>query len=202
VPPGSLLGNTGITCDASKNGGQESSPAANAAVCIVSYLDQFHLNPLLAALVNSQSWQSLAKILPTPALNALAISAPVDGHLQCVGFVAATAGFAYGQAFGQIDACSYIKNPPDGYKYVDGTSGIESGDFFIIDGVDHCKITMDTNGKPVILYPGHIGVDISPGGSDGATISCADANNIAPGEAQVKHGCFELSQITGYLRKQ
>jgi hypothetical protein len=190
VPPG-FSTNINITCNTAQNSGQASpseNPATSAAVCIVSYLNQFHLNPLLVGLLNSPSWNDLAKVLSQPALNALAISAPVDGHLQCVGFVAATAGLAYGQAFGQIDACSYINNPPPGYTYVSGTNGIKPGDFFLINGSGVCSVTSS----------GHIGVVISV---DGILISCADANNVAPGEAQVAHGCFALSQLTGYLRK-
>jgi hypothetical protein len=191
VPPG-FATNISITCNTTQNGGQTSqtseNPATSAAVCIVSYLNQFHLNPLLVGLLNSPSWNDLAKVLSQPALNALAISAPVDGHLQCVGFVAATAGLAYGQAFSQIDACSYINNPPPGYTYVSGTNGIKPGDFFLINGSGICSVTSS----------GHIGVVISV---DGALISCADANNVAPGEVQVAHGCFALSQLTGYLRK-
>lgn len=191
VPPG-FSTNISIACNTTQNNTQPSqasgNPATSAAVCIVSYLNQFHLNPLLVGLLNSPSWQSLANVLSAPALGALAESAPVDGHLQCVGFVAATAGLAYGQAFAQNNACSYIGHPPNGYSYVQGTTGIKPGDFFLINGSGGCGGTS----------PGHIGVVISV---DGALLSCADANNIAPGKAQVAHGCFALSQITGYLRK-
>jgi hypothetical protein len=193
IVPSGFSTNINITCNATQNGSQTSqttseNPTASAAVCIVSYLNQFHLNPLLVALLNSPSWKSLAGVLSAPALDALAASAPVGGHLQCVGFVAATAGLAYGQAFTQIDACSYIGNPPSGYTYVSGTTGIRPGDFFLIKGSGTCGATSS----------GHIGVVISV---DGALLSCADANNVGPGEAQVAHGCFALSQITGYLRK-
>lgn len=192
VPPGSLTGTIGINCNTSLNGGPTSqigSPAANDAICIVSYLNQASLNPLLVDLLNTPAWQSLAKVLPAPALGALASSAPVDGHLQCVGFASATAGFAYGQAFSQIDACSYIDNPPAGYTYVAGTSGIASGDFFLINGSGGCDVNS----------PGHMGVVVSV---DGALITCADANYTEPGYARTSHGCFALAQLTGYLRKQ
>ncbi|MGA3291655.1 MAG: hypothetical protein ABSC49_00740 [Candidatus Microgenomates bacterium] len=181
-----------VTCNIDQSSGQTSqtykSTAANAAVCIVSYLNEFGLNPLLVGLLDTPSWQNLVKALPAPALEALQISAPVDGHLQCVGFAAATAGWAYGQAFGQINACSYINNPPAGYSYVSGTTGIQSGDFFLINGSHGCSASS----------PGHIGVVISV---DGALISCADANMIGPGETRVANGCFALSQLTGYLRR-
>lgn len=191
VPPGTSLG-TGstadIACDTSQNGQASENPAANAAVCIVSYLDQFHLNPLFVYLLKTPSWNSLANVLPSSALSALEASAHVDNHLQCVGFAAATAGLAYGQAFGQINACSYIRSPPAGYRYVSGTGGMKSGDFFLINGLGGCRSSS----------PGHIGVVLSV---DGALISCADANAVAPGKARTAHGCFALSQITGYLRK-
>src|SRR5258708_21095 len=190
TPPGFLSGTVNIICKVSKDESQTSgSTAADAAICIVTYLNQFNLNPLLKDLVNSPAWQSLASVLPKPALDALATSAPVDGHLQCVGFVAATAGFAYGQSFGQINACDYIKNHPAGYTFVSGTSGIQSGDFFII----------DSNGDCSSSSPGHIGVVISV---DGTLISCADANYIADGKARTAHGCFALSQIAGYLHRR
>ena len=179
------ISTAGITCDATQTA---ESPAANAAVCIVYYLNKFSLNPLFVDMLDTPSWMELAKVLPSPALEALEISAPVQGHLQCVGFASATAGYAYGQSFGQIDACSYINNPPLGYEYISGTSGIESGDFLLIDGSSGCD-------NP---SPGHIAVVVSV---DGAVVSCADANYPAAGEVRVAHGCFALSQITGYLRK-
>jgi hypothetical protein len=193
VPQGDpLFGTVNIVCDTSENGDQtpqdSGSTAANAAVCIVSYLNQFHLNPLYDGLLNSRGWNALTEVLPEPALEALRASAPVDGHLQCVGFVSATAGLAYGQNFGQTNACNYIGNPPPGYRYVSGTGGMKSGDFFVIDGDGGCSR----------YSPGHIGVVISV---DGALISCADANYVGPGKARVDHGCFSLSKIAGYLRK-
>ncbi len=194
VPPGFSSGGTpDIICNATQGKAEDSgSPAANAAVCIVSYLDQFHLNPLLVGLLNSAGWQKLATTLPGAALGALESSAHVDGHLQCVGFTAATAGFAYGQAFDQINACSYIEHAPPGYKYISGTTGIKSGDFFLIAGNGGCYV-------PPNFSPGHIGVVVSV---DGTLISCADANSVAPGKARTGHGCFALSQLAGYLRKQ
>lgn len=176
---GSLCGSTNAT-----------TPMAVAAQCIVVYLNQFHLNPLLAGMVDNSNWQSLANILPTPAMNALRDSAPVDGHLQCIGFVSATAGLAYGQNWGQLsNACSYVNNAPQGYQYFAGTAGIRSGDIFVIRKSGGCS-----SGSP-----GHIGVVISV---DGALISCADANYTSDGFARVAHGCFALTQITGYIRKQ
>lgn len=189
-----------INCDLSSSGetGVETKinvltgSAAQAAVCLVSYLNKYGLNPLLESLLGTPAWDSLANAIPAPALDALELSAHVgDGagtHLQCVGFVSATAGWAYGQAFDQINACSYINNAPSGYKYVSGTSGIRSGDFFLINGLSGCS-----SGSP-----GHIGVVTSV---DGALISCADANAIAPGKARVSNGCYELIQLAGYLRK-
>jgi hypothetical protein len=138
--------------------------------------------------VNSGGWASLAKVLPGPALEALRKSAVGNNWLQCVGFTSATAGFAYGQAFNQINACSYINNPPTGYHYISGTAGIKSGDFFLISGSNGCG---DAS-------PGHIGVVVSV---DGALISCADANYVASGKARVANGCFALSQLAGYFRK-
>lgn len=194
VPPGFssggiLAGPVRIVCNANQTDTSTSgSTAANAAACIVSYLNQFNLNPLFADMVNSPSWQNLANVLAKPALDPLSVSAVDTGHLQCVGFVAATAGLAYGQSFNQINACSYIGNPPAGYTYVPGTLGIKSGDFFVMQGNGGCR---DSS-------PGHIGVVVSV---DGALISCADANYIADGKARTAHGCFALTQIAGYLRK-
>jgi hypothetical protein len=185
-------GIAGVTCNIDQNNEQVSqthkSTASDAAVCIVFYLNKYNLNPLLVSLLSAPSWQNLVKVLPSPALEALQISAPIDGHLQCVGFAAATAGWAYGQAFSQINACSYINNPPAGYGYISGTKGIQSGDFFLINGSNGCSPSS----------PGHIGVVVSV---DGALISCADANMVGPGEARVANGCFALSQITGYMRR-
>jgi|GEM_PF-6551202 len=186
VPLGFSAGGTAdIICNTTQT---TESPAANAATCIVSYLDQFRLNPLTVGLLSSAAWKNLVAVLAAPALDALESSAHVDGHLQCVGFAAATAGLAYGQAFTQINACSYIEHPPAGYRYIEGTRNIRSGDFFLINGSKGCSSAS----------PGHIGVVISV---DGALISCADANAVAPGKARTSHGCFALSQLTGYLRK-
>jgi hypothetical protein len=192
VPPGMSGGTVNIACNSTQNGGVQQSadsPVAEDAICIVSYLNQFELNPLTAGLVGSDSWRNLEKALAKPATDALEASAVGNSWLQCVGFTSATAGLAYGQAFAQINACSYIGNPPAGYSYTSGTTGIKSGDFFVMDGTTGCKSSS----------PGHIGVVVSV---DGTLISCADANVAGPGKVRATHGCFALSQIKGYLRKQ
>lgn len=193
VPPTLLqtgyagIGGVNMVCDNTPI--KSENPVANAAINISSYLNQFSLNPLTVNKLNTPGWKSLAGVLPESALGALEASAHVDNHLQCVGFVAATAGLAYGQAFDQINACQYIGNAPPGYKYVPGTYGISSGDFFLINGRGGCRASS----------PGHIGVVVSV---DGALISCADANMVGSGAVCVRHGCFALSQLTGYLRKK
>lgn len=192
VPPGSSTGVVGFVCNTSEDGGQTppgaESSAANAAVCIVTYLNKFHINPLLESSLGSSGWQQLLTVLPSAATSALEASSHVDNHLQCIGFVSATAGLAYGQNFGpQNNACAYINNPPPGYRYVSGTGGMKSGDFFVVDGSGGCSTSS----------PGHIGVVLSV---NGALISCADANYTAPGLARVGT-CLALDQISGYLRK-
>lgn len=183
-------GGTNITCDVPPGEKIPDNSAATAAVCIVSYLNQYGLNPLTGALIGSTPWQSLKSVLPNTATHELEISATYLGWLQCVGFTSATAGYAYGQGFSQISACSYIKYPPAGYSYISGTSGMKPGDFFLMgDPVFGCTSTS----------PNHIGVVVS---IDGTLISCADANAIAKGMSRAQQGCYALSQITGYLRKQ
>lgn len=193
VPMGSSVTAINFSCKTDQNGDQSlptsDSPSADAAICIVSYLKQFNLNPLTGSLVGSTSWNNLEKVLAKPALDALNVSATYNNYLQCVGFTSATAGLAYNQAFAQINACSYINHPPAGYSYVSGINGIKSGDFFVIDGVDGCSNTS----------PGHIGVVVSV---DGALISCADANMTGAGQVRATRGCFALAQLSGYLRKQ
>lgn len=193
VPVGSSITAINFSCKTDQNGDQSlptsDSPSADAAICIVSYLKQFNLNPLTGSLVGSTSWNNLEKVLAKPALDALSVSATHNNYLQCVGFTSATAGLAYNQAFAQINACSYINHPPAGYSYVSGINGIKSGDFFVMDGVDGCS---DTS-------PGHIGVVVSV---DGALISCADANMTGAGQVRATRGCFALAQLSGYLRKQ
>lgn len=191
TPPASHTGTIEIVCNTEDAGGgvtSAESPVANAAICIVSYLDKFGVNPLKSGLLNSPGWSMLKETLPASAFDALERSTLSNNWLQCVGFSSATAGFAFGTAFNQINACSYIGNPPTGYTYYSGTGGIQSGDFFLMDGTDGCSSDS----------PGHIGVVVSV---DGALISCADANMIGKGEARASNGCFALSQIDGYFRK-
>ncbi len=188
VPPAGTAflgspGPAGIVCNTTNQ--TYASTAANAAACIVADLNQFNLNPLFPNLLNTPDWNSLAKVLPQPAVYALYFSTKNTGHLQCVGFTSATAGLAYGQA-----------DAPSGYTYVAGTSGIRSGDFFLKyswsdDGSKQYPCTDST--------PGHIGVVTSV---DGALIGCADANYIADGKARIANSCFPLSVLAGYLRKQ
>lgn len=189
TPPGSHTGTINIECNATGAGLTAESAVANAAICIVLYLDQFNLNPLTGTLIGSPAWRELEAVLARPASDALKVSAIHNSWLQCVGFSSATAGLAFGSAFGQINACSYIGNAPSGYTYYSGTSGIQSGDFFLMDGSGGCSSSS----------PGHIGVVVSV---DGALISCADANAVAPGKARASHGCYALSQLKGYFRKQ
>ncbi len=177
-----------VVCNATQGAQTQTtgSPAANAAACIASYLTQFNLNPLTKDMVGNSWWQKLVAVLAKAAANALEASAIGTGHLQCVGFVAATAGLAYNQNFPQINACSYVNNAPSGYKYISGTAGMRPGDFFVM-GSSSCS-----DGSP-----GHIGVDC---GDAGALITACDANYSAPGIART-NGKFEKAQITGYLRK-
>jgi hypothetical protein len=205
VPPGGFGSSSGLPisgtpvnlkCDSLDKTLGSSAYAAELIACALSNAG---LNPLFANMVNSSNWQKLTSVLNGAAIAALAQSANVSGswggvvsnHLQCVGYVAATAGQAYGQAFRQIDACSYIDNPPAGYKYVSGTNGMTGGDFFVINGTGGCD-------KSPYFSPGHIGVVISV---TGVGVNCADANEVAAGEVRVANGCFVTSQITGYLRK-
>lgn len=189
TPPGSHSGTIDIVCNATGTQLPAESGVAEAAICIVSYLNQFNLNPLTGTLVGSPAWYELEKVLARPASDALKVSAIYNSWLQCVGFSSATAGLAFGASFDQINACSYINNAPSGYTYYAGTSGMQSGDFFLMDGYGGCSGSS----------PGHIGVVVSV---DGALISCADANAIGPGKARASHGCYALSQLKGYFRKQ
>lgn len=189
TPPGSHTGTIDIECNATGADLSAESAVANAAICIVSYLNQFNLNPLTGTLIGSPAWTELEGVLARPASDALKISAIHNSWLQCVGFASGTAGLAFGTAFDQINACSYIGNAPAGYTYYSGTGGIQSGDFFLMDGSGGCSSSS----------PGHIGVVVSV---DGALISCADANAVGPGMARASHGCYALSQLKGYFRKQ
>lgn len=193
VPPSSQQisfggpGGVDVVCN---TGNAPQNASANAAACIASYLVQFHLNPLTAGLVGSAAWKNLEGVLSSPAIDALGASATSQRHLQCVGFVAATAGLAYGDQFPQIDACSYVNNAPSGFKYVAGTDGISSGDFFVMREPGGCSDAK----------PGHIGVVLSV---NGARFSCADANAVGPGEVRsTSKDCYTLSAVTGYLRKK
>ena len=197
VPQGSSTGNFDITCKTAQGSNQltltSESSAANAAICIVSYLNQFHINPLTYDSLLTPGWKSLTGVLPEASYDALQSSATYEKRLQCIGFVSATAGLAYGNNFGQVtDACFYQQPNyvPHGYSYVSGTGGIKSGDIFIMD---------IPQGTCDLADPGHIGIVLSV---DGVLITCADANYIGNGEARTAHGCFSLSDITGYLRKQ
>ena len=205
VPPGGFGGSSGLpisgtpvnlNCDSLD---KTLDPAAYAAELIACALDKSGLNPLFEK--NASGLQNLSGVLNATAIDALTQSAAVYGswagvvtqHLQCVGYVAATAGQAYGQYFPQTDACLYISNPNKhpGYKYISGTNGMKGGDFFIINGSSGCDAPPDNS-------PGHIGVVISV---SGVGVNCADANEVAAGKVRVANGCFVLSKITGYLRK-
>lgn len=195
------IGGTPINLDC-KQLDRSLPPPAYAAELVACALTQSGLNPLFGSMIGNASWQNLSSsgVLNSPAMDALESSANVSGswagvvskHLQCIGYVAATAGQAYGQSFAQIDACFYIANPPSGYKYISGTNGMGSGDFFVINGSGGCNVAP-------YYSPGHIGVVISV---TGVGVNCADANEVAAGEVRAANGCFVLSQITGYLRKK
>ncbi|HWA52297.1 MAG TPA: hypothetical protein VG895_04540 [Patescibacteria group bacterium] len=166
------------------------NPAA-AAVCIVDALIQSNLNPLNSTMFTSTNWSGFVSSLPAPVVKPIHDVTANNFNLQCTALVAASAAYAYSQNFllNHPKACGYLYTPPSGYTAIHGTAGIAAGDFFIIDGTPNCS-----SGTA-----GHIGVVESV---DGALISCADANYIGPGAVRVAHGCFALSQITGYLRKQ
>lgn len=169
------------------------NPSVRAAILIACALDKFRLNPLYGKMVDSPEWQNLTKVLNNASVNELSRSAISNTWLQCVGFASATAGQAYGSGFQQINACSYVNNTINGYRYVSGTKGMSPGDFFII-GSKSCSECGKENAP--IGSCGHIGVVLS---IDGVGVSCADANAIGKGMVRTAKGCFVLSQITGYL---
>lgn len=179
----------GVQCVQSGGGTTGGSPAASQAVCIANYLSQCHLNPLSSSLVNGSAWKCLVTALTTSAqaVAALAASAIHNTYLQCVGFVDAVALAAYNTSIAPKNACSYVNGAPPGFTYHGGTSGMQSGDFFVI-GSSDCK---DAS-------PGHIGVVLGVGG---AIVNVADANYGTGSGGSRANGQFATSQITGYLRK-
>lgn len=181
-----------IDCSSLDKNLEKTSYAAELIYCALS---KSGMNPLLKK--DIPGLQRLASVLNSDAIDALARSAPVDGHLQCIGYVSAVAGQAYSQNWGQVsNACSYVNHAPSGYKYVSGTQGMKSGDIFVIGSKD-CGLCGTENAK--VGSCGHIGVVISV---DGVGVSCADANAAGTGKVRVDKGCLTTNDITGYIRRK
>lgn len=204
VPPGGFGESSGIPISGTPVNLQCDSldksldPAAYAAELIACALDKLGLNPLSGSMVGGNKWQQLTTVLNKPATDALSTSAVGETWLQCIGYVSATAGQANGNSFGSVNnACAYTDpgNHPTGYKYVSGTNGMGAGDFFVI-GSKTCSKCGTVNAP--VGSCGHIGVVISV---TGVGVNCADANEIGNGKVRVANGCFVLSNITGYLKK-
>jgi hypothetical protein len=201
VPPGGFglsgaIPISGTPIDLDCNNVKESSGSmVNSAELIYCALTKSGMNPLLASMVSQL--QKLSSVLNGEAIDALAASAPVGNHLQCIGYVSAVAGQAYDQNWGAVsDACSYVNKAPGGYRYVSGTQGMGPGDVFVI-GSRTCGLCGSNNAPAGSC--GHIGVVVSV---DGVGVSCADANADGRGSVRVNKGCFTLDDITGYISKR
>jgi hypothetical protein len=201
VPPGGFglsgaIPISGTPIDLDCNNVKESSGSmVNSAELIYCALSKSGMNPLLASMVSQL--QKLSSVLNGEAIDALAASAPVGNHLQCIGYVSAVAGQAYDQNWGAVsNACSYVNKAPGGYRYISGTQGMGPGDVFVI-GSRTCGLCGSNNAPAGSC--GHIGVVVSV---DGVGVSCADANADGRGSVRVNKGCFTLDDITGYISKR
>lgn len=197
-----------VICDQSKQ--TSSNPTANVALCIAELAYKCPgINPMTEAVVQSQSWQCLVGgLVFKKAITELEASSHISngssgpGNVQCVGLSAASAADGDGSfSVGQINACSYATNEPNGYRYLDGCPNMQPGDHFVM-GADNCY-NPTTNPDGTV---GHIGVVIDPSG--GEKFTCVDANYsfpgspTQPGEIRGPDKCFfAKSQISGCLRK-
>lgn len=194
-----------VICDQSKQ--TTSSATANVALCIADIVNNCPgLNPITVSKLSSSSWQCLVGgLVFKNAITELEKSAHVSngggtpGNVQCVGLSAASAADGDGAfSVGQINACQYAHNTPNGYHYLTGCPNMQPGDQFIMAAND-CS---GYGGNKV----GHIGVVIDPSG--GEKFTCVDANysfagnGVQPGEIRGPDKCyFAKSEISGCLRK-
>ncbi|MFH2085528.1 MAG: hypothetical protein ABII21_01965 [bacterium] len=166
----------GIVCE--EGGGGPGS----AAICLAEYLTKCNLNPLFGNMVGNANWKCFlaSTALSEAAKNQIEQSSHVDGHLQCVGLIAAYIAQAFNQTIPQINAKYYATTKIDGFTF---SKTCKPGTVFV-----------DTGGSV-----GHVGVVVE---CAGANVVCVDANYAGPGVTRNQDTCrYDTNKIAGYLTK-